>query len=244
MASVLTYFYDFIERNADPRTKNWFLMDSPFILLSICLTYVVLVKYIGPKLMENRRPMELSSAMVYYNLGQVTFNAWLFYNFLKAGWGGEYNFRCEPLHEGENTGKPMIIASFCYYFFLSKFSDFIDTFFFIVRKKYSHISALHVVHHATTPISGEFEDFSKFSFFKLSFRRMGWNNVWTSRTWNIHCSSQQFHSRSHVQLLYGDGDGTKRTSSKFMAKAWNDNSSNPSIHSRHNSFIPIAFHGL
>lgn len=38
-------------------------------------------------------------------------------------------------------------------FYISKFVDFIDTIFFVLRKKSEHISTLHVVHHSLMPIN-------------------------------------------------------------------------------------------
>lgn len=63
---------------SDPRTANWPLMSSPFPTLAICLTYVFVVKVVGPKLMENKKPMELRKVLIYYNLFQVLFSVWLF----------------------------------------------------------------------------------------------------------------------------------------------------------------------
>jgi elongation of very long chain fatty acids protein 7 len=151
---LLTRFYSLIQEYGDERTKDLWLMDRPLTILGICLGYVVLVKYIGPKFMEGRKPFELNRLMMVYNFAQVFFNTWLFSEFLINGWLNDYSFRCQP-NNPEKTGKSLRMALGCYFFFLSKFSDFIDTFFFILRKKNSHISALHVIHHATTPISGE-----------------------------------------------------------------------------------------
>jgi len=36
---------------------------------------------------------------------------------------------------------------------MSKFLEFADTFFFVLRKKFSHISTLHVIHHGMMPLS-------------------------------------------------------------------------------------------
>lgn len=63
----------------DPRVNDWFLMSSPFYTLGICLSYVFIVKVLGPKLMENRKPFELKNVLIVYNLFQVIFSAWLFY---------------------------------------------------------------------------------------------------------------------------------------------------------------------
>jgi elongation of very long chain fatty acids protein 7 len=54
-------------------------MSSPFPTLFICLTYVYIVKVLGPKLMENRKPFQLRRPLILYNLFQVIFSAWLFY---------------------------------------------------------------------------------------------------------------------------------------------------------------------
>ena len=40
-----------------------------------------------------------------------------------------------------------------YIYYLSKFSEFIDTFCFVARKKFGHISLLHVVHHGIMPLT-------------------------------------------------------------------------------------------
>ena len=64
---------------SDPRVNDWFLMSSPFYTLAICLTYAYFVKVIGPKIMENRKPMDLRNVLIVYNFIQVIFSAWLFY---------------------------------------------------------------------------------------------------------------------------------------------------------------------
>jgi hypothetical protein len=63
---------------SDPRTAKWPLMSSPFPTLAICLGYVYIVKALGPRVMENRKPMDLRKVLVYYNLFQVLFSIWLF----------------------------------------------------------------------------------------------------------------------------------------------------------------------
>ncbi|KYN10707.1 hypothetical protein ALC57_17314 [Trachymyrmex cornetzi] len=82
---------------SDTRTTNWLLMSSPFPTLFICLSYIYLVKVLGPKLMENRKPFQLKNTLVFYNLFQVIFSAWLFYECLMGGWWDHYSFRCQPV---------------------------------------------------------------------------------------------------------------------------------------------------
>jgi GNS1/SUR4 family len=54
-------------------------MSSPLPTLSICLSYVYIVKVLGPKFMENRKPFELRRVLIAYNAFQVLFSTWLFY---------------------------------------------------------------------------------------------------------------------------------------------------------------------
>jgi elongation of very long chain fatty acids protein 7 len=128
-------------------------MSSPFYTLGICISYVVVVKVLGPKLMENRKPFHFKKTLVFYNFLQVIFSVWLFYQIALGGWlTGEYSLRCQPV---DYSNKPstlrMVHASWWYFF--SKFTEFIDTLFFVLRKKYDQVSTLHVIHHGVMPMS-------------------------------------------------------------------------------------------
>jgi len=83
MAQVIQAIYDgyrdLMNNKSDPRVNDWMLMSSPFPTLSICLFYVYFVKFLGPKLMENRKPLDLRRVMICYNLFQIIFSSWLFY---------------------------------------------------------------------------------------------------------------------------------------------------------------------
>uniref|UniRef100_A0A0C9RVW1 Elongation of very long chain fatty acids protein n=1 Tax=Fopius arisanus TaxID=64838 RepID=A0A0C9RVW1_9HYME len=156
MSIVMQYvdrFHEILDKNADSRTTNWFLMSSPFPTLFICLSYVYIVKVIGPKLMENRKPFQLKNVLIAYNLIQVIFSTWLFYEISMAGWlTGDYSLRCQPV---DYSDRPQVLrmvhASWWYYF--SKFTEFFDTIFFVLRKKNNHVSTLHVIHHGCMPMS-------------------------------------------------------------------------------------------
>lgn len=71
--------FNFIYFLSDPRVKDWVLMSGPLPTMMICLTYVLLVKVIGPKFMENRKPFILRKTLIIYNFLQVIFSTWLFY---------------------------------------------------------------------------------------------------------------------------------------------------------------------
>ena len=76
-------------RFSDPRVNDWFLMSSPFPTLCMCLSYAYIVKVLGPKLMENRKPFDLKYILIFYNLVQVIFSLYLFHEVskpLKFSW--------------------------------------------------------------------------------------------------------------------------------------------------------------
>ncbi|PNF37535.1 Elongation of very long chain fatty acids protein AAEL008004 [Cryptotermes secundus] len=138
---------------SDPRTGKWPLMSSPFPTLAICLSYIYVVKVLGPKLMENKKPMELRKVLIYYNLFQVLFSVWLFIEIGMSGWlTGRYSLRCEPV---DYSSHPVTIRTVhaCWWYYFSKFTEFFDTIFFVLRKKNEHVSTLHVIHHGVMPMS-------------------------------------------------------------------------------------------
>ena len=111
---------------------------------------------------------------------------YFYFQLLRAGWWGEYSFRCEPVDYSDSYNANLMVW-FSWIYYISKFSEFIDTvskkkfyvesllcpivyqgksqvtndtftklrfqFCFVLRKKFNHISLLHVVHHGILPIS-------------------------------------------------------------------------------------------
>jgi hypothetical protein len=45
----------------------------------MCLSYAYFVKVLGPRIMQNRKAMDLRGVLIVYNFVQVIFSAWLFY---------------------------------------------------------------------------------------------------------------------------------------------------------------------
>lgn len=129
------------------------------------------MQVLGPKLMENRKPFQLKGVMLVYNLVQVVFSFWLFYENCVSGWLTGYSYRCQPvdysrspmamrvssiiLFEKFITWRDFQMARIVWWYFISKFVEFLDTIFFIMRKKYDQVSALHVIHHGIMPFSGK-----------------------------------------------------------------------------------------
>lgn len=127
-------------------------MSSPFPTFAICLTYAVLVKVVLPRFMRDRKPFDLRWLMVAYNFAMVYVSFILFYKLGVHGWFGKYNYKCQPVDYSDSEDA-IGMMKYAYLYYLSKFIEFIDTFFFCLRKKFGHVSTLHVIHHGIMPMS-------------------------------------------------------------------------------------------
>uniref|UniRef100_A0A0A9W4J9 Elongation of very long chain fatty acids protein n=1 Tax=Lygus hesperus TaxID=30085 RepID=A0A0A9W4J9_LYGHE len=145
--SAIDYHDYVMDTYGDPRVKDWLLMSGPLPTILLCLTYVFVVKYLGPKLMEKRKPFELRKTLIVYNASLVALSAWMVYEALTFGWFNGYSFKCQPC-DFANSPNALRMARVVWWYYFSKFIEFLDTIFFVMRKKDNQISTLHVIHHA------------------------------------------------------------------------------------------------
>ncbi|CAN8003690.1 unnamed protein product, partial [Ixodes pacificus] len=140
----------------DPRTLSWFLAGNKSFLATLLIGYVYLVKVGGPRFMKNRKPYEnLKPVIVLYNLAMVFLNMYFVKNFLTRSYlGGGYNLICQGINfeAKDETTKEFLVL--CWWYLWVRVADFLDTIFFVLRKKDSHVSFLHVVHHILVVFNG------------------------------------------------------------------------------------------
>nr|WNR62021.1 elongation of very long chain fatty acids protein elovl-like [Platynereis dumerilii] len=136
----------------DPRVDDYPLMDSPTPSFVLCGLYVLFVTKIGPAFMENRKPFEIRNIMAIYNFVMVVLSGYLCYEFAAAGWFAGYSLGCQPV-DYSTSPQAVRMVRICWLFYFSKFVEFFDTIFFVLRKKYNQVSFLHVFHHGIMPIS-------------------------------------------------------------------------------------------
>lgn len=156
------YLYDFWDMFHNEELNKYMLFNGgPWIVCLCIFSYLYFVLRFGPKWMENRQPYDLKPLIRLYNFGMVIFNAYLFYHaspFLNFGlWGWGCGKALQPM---VNEAIPTV-----YLVLISRFCDFFDTAFFVLRKKFSHVSFLHVFHHSVVPIG--FWIGVKFAFFPV-----------------------------------------------------------------------------
>ncbi|XP_065212276.1 very long chain fatty acid elongase 4-like isoform X2 [Planococcus citri] len=137
---------EFINRGVVPEEENlfllaskevdkWFLMESPWPVLSIVLSYLLFVIKVGPEVMKNRKPFNIKTIMLIYNLYQTISNAYIVSLLFVTKGAINYIWKhgCHPMDPAINPFWPAA--------------------FFILRKKQSHVTFLHVYHHANMVVS-------------------------------------------------------------------------------------------
>uniref|UniRef100_A0A8D0DY53 Elongation of very long chain fatty acids protein n=1 Tax=Salvator merianae TaxID=96440 RepID=A0A8D0DY53_SALMN len=151
MDSLVKTYQAFL-KEADPRIITYPLMDSPWLMTSILLSYVYFVLSLGPRLMANRKPLSLKKFMVVYNFSMVALSIYIVYEFLMSGWLSGYTWSCDPLDRSQSpTALRMVRVAWIFIF--SKYIELTDTIIFILRKKNEQVTFLHVFHHSVLPWS-------------------------------------------------------------------------------------------
>lgn len=123
-------------------------MDANWKVPAIIAVYLVAVLKVGPRFMENRKPYDLKHWIRLYNLVQVAANSCFFLYEIYLLWKRpDFSYVCQPVDFTVGaSGFEELYTSYAY--LLLKVLDLADTMFFVLRKKQSHVSFLHVYHHA------------------------------------------------------------------------------------------------
>ncbi|XP_003964216.1 very long chain fatty acid elongase 5 [Takifugu rubripes] len=128
----------------DKRVRGMLLLDGYLPTLALTLGYLLVV-WMGPRYMKHRQPYSCRGAMMLYNLGITILSFGMFSELVAAVWPGDYDFYCQSTHGPQEVDKKIINILWWYYF--SKLLEFMDTFFFILRKNNHQVTFLHVYHH-------------------------------------------------------------------------------------------------
>nr|XP_033335448.1 elongation of very long chain fatty acids protein AAEL008004-like [Megalopta genalis] len=151
MATLLRRFYHgyryINDELSDPRTQDFWLIGSPWVMLSIVAMYLYFVQDLGPKLMATKRPFNLHRVMQIYNVVQIVLCAYLLFKAMTLSWMVDFNFFCHVVDYSPEP-RQIEIAKTVWLYFMVKLLDLLDTVFFVLRKKENQISFLHVYHHA------------------------------------------------------------------------------------------------
>lgn len=131
---------------ADPRVKDLPLMGTPWSTLLILAFYLYITLSFGPKFMEKRQPFKLHRILQIYNILNIIISVRLFMFAISEWFFHGYSFICEPV-DLSTTPRAMKITRYVHYYFLNKLLDLLDTILFILRRKDSQVTFLHIYHH-------------------------------------------------------------------------------------------------
>ncbi|XP_026729743.1 elongation of very long chain fatty acids protein 7-like [Trichoplusia ni] len=148
--TIINKYWMLAERVSDPRVQGWFLFDTPLPTLAMVCVYLAFVMVCGPLYMANKKPFQIQNTLVWYNAFQVMLSLYMFYEHLMSGWWGDYSLSCQPV-DYSDSDKARRMLHLCWVYYFSKLSEFADTVFFVLRKKKSQITWLHLYHHSLTP---------------------------------------------------------------------------------------------
>lgn len=145
-----TIFHKLFDEYGDDRVRDWFLMSSPFSLISILIFYVILTKFIIKPFMKNREPLKLKSIIIVWNSLKIILNLILFYIIIKNGMLNDHSFTCQPIDRSDNE-EALFAITICWFVMLAKLLDLLDTVFMLLKKKDEQVTFLHTFHYLSIP---------------------------------------------------------------------------------------------
>lgn len=152
-AEVDFYFSDLWQMNGDERTSRLpFMSGGPWKLILATFVYLYLIKLLLPSWMSKRRAYELQWPIRCYNLSMVFSNLYAFYHGTRILDFGLKCFGCQVINHRDYSAEAIELLHYGWLFMLSRLVEWIDTIFFVLRKKHNQVSKLHVFHHSFVPI--------------------------------------------------------------------------------------------
>ena len=71
----------------DKRSDSYMLLNSPTAMVLLSAIYVLIVTWLGPSFMRDRKPYSLKNTLLAYNLFQVILSIYMVVEAWDAGWG-------------------------------------------------------------------------------------------------------------------------------------------------------------
>nr|KAF7437754.1 hypothetical protein H0235_000145 [Vespula pensylvanica] len=170
--SLLGNMYNEFVENVDSRVKLLPLVGTSFAVPTIIAVYFLVI-YFGPIYMNDRPAYSLKRFIQFYNIFQILANSIIIYMYIDGGWYKDVFIYCVPITYSTDAGsmkggwftklsifcEPIVyntdpanmeLLNACWWACLTKFIDLIETGIFVLRKKDSQISFLHLYHHIST----------------------------------------------------------------------------------------------
>jgi len=145
---VVSYWNQLVT-SGDSRSNQLPLIRDPTVVICAAVAYLVMVIG-GPRFMKERNPLQLRQVLIVYNFASVIFSMWMMWEFFACSFlNPSFNVFCQDIDETDNSPQTLRLVNVHWWYFISKFAEFLDTAFFVLRKKDKQISFLHVYHHVS-----------------------------------------------------------------------------------------------
>jgi len=142
-------YYNGIKSQGDVRSKELYFVEDPLWVFCAAAVYLTVV-ILGPRFMQNKQALGLRNMLIVYNGFSVALSIWMMYEFFVCSFlNPEFNLLCQDMDESDRSPMTMRLINVHWWYFFSKVIEFMDTFFFVLRKKNNQISFLHVYHHTS-----------------------------------------------------------------------------------------------
>lgn len=134
----------------DPRVYDWPLMSNPLKVLAIMGLYLYIIYIFLPSYMSDKKPYSLKTVIAIYNIFQVCSCATIIYRVIHSGWTTHFKLiGCQP-PDFSDSEMGVRMAGLMWWNMMLKMVEFVETIFFVLRKKFNQVSFLHVYHHVSS----------------------------------------------------------------------------------------------
>lgn len=143
-------FSEYFYTNADPRVRDKWLMGSPITISSISLCYLLIVSYIIPKFMKNRKPLNIK---IFYKcvdkillLLESYFVYWGVYF-----WIFVYNWKCQSIDQSESI-EGSLAVELCWQYLIAHFLYIFQSILHALNKRKSSLATFAIIYHTIIPL--------------------------------------------------------------------------------------------
>ncbi|XP_075155761.1 very long chain fatty acid elongase 7-like [Haematobia irritans] len=132
----------------DERITTNPILGSPWVMVGSIILYLLTVKVWGPRFMANKQPYKVERIMMAFNIVQILLNLFIFYEAIRYSyWRSDFSLTCRHAPD-DMSPENLKLARPARLYLFSKYLDFLDTIFFLLRKKFNQITILHTYHHS------------------------------------------------------------------------------------------------
>ncbi|EGC35229.1 hypothetical protein DICPUDRAFT_33776 [Dictyostelium purpureum] len=132
----LSETYNYYLSRRDERLLNLPLVNKPQDMIILILSYYFII-FFGKKLMKTQKPFNLRYPLIIHNAFCTLLSVYMVFEILHQANANDYSLVCNPVDYSE---KGIGMAKVLWLFYFSKFIEFIDTIFMVLRKKDNQIT--------------------------------------------------------------------------------------------------------